>query len=122
MKSIREKVAAEVERRNLSSHMNQTKWKIILPRLKTLGVVINLKWLFDDNETGWSKNYLIPTDGYFEETHLGPILFREIEWLELKSSNRDVLSHELVSNNIPHSCENDVFKIWGYSSHGIDFV
>ena len=122
MKNIKKKVVAEIENRNLSSHMNQTKWNVILPQLKPLEAEVNLKWLFSESETGWSKSYLIPTEGYLEVTRLGPISFREIEWVELKSNDNEKLSNALKSNNIPHSYENGVFKIWGYSSHGVDFV
>lgn len=102
--------------------MNQTKWSEVLLQLKSLSVQVRLKWLFDSSPGSWSGNYLLPVDGYFEETSLGPIPFREIEWLELRANNLKALKETLITLNIPFSREGNHLKIWGYSSSGVDFV
>ncbi len=122
MKSSQDKVKAEIEMRNLTSHMNQTKWSRILPCLNSLEAEIKLKWLLDNQPTNWSSKYLIPADGYFEEIILGPIPFREIEWLDLKPKESEKMTNLLKELNIPYSIEADVFRIWGYSNHGVEFV
>ncbi|WP_407941103.1 DUF6678 family protein [Nitrogeniibacter aestuarii] len=122
MKTSSEKTRSEVRRRNLASHMNQTKWSEVLPQLKPLSVQVRLKWFFDSSPGSWSGSYLLPVDGYFEETSFGPIPFREIEWLELRTNNLEALEGTLISLNIPFSREGNHLKIWGYSSFGVDFV
>lgn len=122
MKTSSERTRAEVSRRNLTSHMNQTKWAKVLPRLDPKLVQIRLKWLFASSPGNWSNQYLLPVDGYFEEPRRGPVPFREIEWLELRTEDLGGLEATLNDMNVPFSKEDDCLKIWGYSSAGVDFV
>ena len=122
MKNSTDKVNAEIAKRNLTSHMNQTKWSKVLPCIKLLDTQIKLKWLLENEPTNWSMNYLLPTNGYFEEIRIGPIPFREIEWLDIKPNDSEKMTKLLKEFNIPFSIENVAFRIWGYSNHGVDFA
>jgi hypothetical protein len=122
MKEAKEKVQAEIGNRNLTSHMNKTKWSEILPLLRELDAEVKLKWMFEGPQENWCKNYCLPVDGYFEDPSLGPIPFREIEWIAIKVKDTEKMKTLLKELHIPHSMEDTGFKIWGYSSHGINFV
>ncbi len=113
---------AEVRRRNLTSHMNQTKWAKVLPELDRKLVQIRLKWLFAQSPGNWSSQYFLPVDGYFEDSRQGPVPFREIEWLELRTGDLVALEATLNGLNVPFSKQDDFLKIWGYSSGRVDFV
>ena len=102
--------------------MNQTKWAEVLPHLQPELDQIRLKRLFDSTPGIWSGQYLLPVEGYFEVTRLGPIPFREIEWMELRTDNLEALEGTLKKLSVPFSKENNLLKIWGYSAAGVDFV
>jgi hypothetical protein len=121
MTTEKNKVHAEIARRNLASHMNQKKWARVLPMLRDFDAVVRVKWLFDEAQQEWSGRYLLPVAGYFEETRLGPIPYREIEWLELKVGDVAGLRTILKEMHIPFSLDGDIIRIWGYSNHGVHF-
>lgn len=122
MNKVREKVQQQISKRNLASHMNNTKWSSLLPVLKDIALKIDVKWLLQDEPNGWTTQYLIPSPTYFEPLPLGPITFREIEWILIAPVNVELANRQLKILKTPFTAEGDFLKVWGYSSHAVDFV
>lgn len=66
--------------------------------------------------------YLIPSPTYFEPLPLGPITFRELEWLLIDPIEIELAKFHLAELKIPFSLEDRLLKVWGYSSHAVNFV
>lgn len=71
----------EIERRGLAGYANDTRWQKFLGSIVPLDMDCRVKWIFG-GPSRWNR-WLLPADGYFENVSAGPIVFREIEWLEL---------------------------------------
>lgn len=130
----REKLQRLIEERQLVGYTNDTRWRELFAELDKQGLrsclSSRLKWLFQEELTAWSF-WNIPVAGYIEYGDLGPIAFREIEWLEI-----DAVEHRRVGALIPDrdkdrsgvleevckqcrvalSVNDTVFRIWGYKS------
>ena len=106
----------------MASHMNNTRWRVILPLLKDVARRIDVKWILDDESNGWTNRYLIPTDGYFEPLPLGPIAFREIEWILIDPIEFQSVKEKLIYLKLPITVEGQYLKIWGYTHHATNFV
>ncbi|MFK7885242.1 MAG: DUF6678 family protein [Gammaproteobacteria bacterium] len=114
--------------RQLTSYANRTRWARFFESVKRLELLTRVKWLLGNEAHGWGR-WKIPTDGYFEHFGLGPIPFREIEWVEIRSGKsvyrgRLVDSEELnfsaeitsalEKSKLDYSSEEGLFRIWGY--------
>lgn len=122
MSELREKIQHQISSRNLASHMNNTKWSSLLSTLKEIALKIDVKWLLQDEPNGWTNRYLIPSSTSFEPLPLGPITFREIEWLLIDPINMELAKSHLAELKIPFTVESNFLKVWGYSSHGVSFI
>lgn len=122
MSSVHEKVQRQISSRNLASHMNNTKWGLLLPALKDIALRIDVKWLLQEEPNGWTTQYLIPSPTYFEPLPLGPVTFRELEWLLIDPIEIELAKSHLAELKIPFSLEGRLLKVWGYSSHAVNFV
>jgi len=122
MKSSKEKVSRLVSEKNLTSHMNNTKWSVLLPSLKEHASQIDVKCLLASEPNGWTSQYLIPTPSYFEPLPMGPIPFREIEWVIINPIDINKSKEYLLSIKIPHTIESNYLKVWGYSERAVNFV
>ena len=112
MKSSKEKVAFEVNKSQLTKHMNNTKWNKLFNALFINKPEIQLKWLFEEDPYSWTKTYLVPSTNYFEVTSLGPIPYREIEWIRIKNI---AMKDQLLDSHISFIEQNNYLEVNAYS-------
>ena len=120
MLDSKQKLLREINKRQLASYMNNSKWQCLLPNLKLVDAEINCKWIFDKDPSGWTRSYSIPAPQYFEATLIGPIRFREIEWLEIRTPNNDSLCNLLSEGRVHYSQIGSIYKVWGYANSCIE--
>jgi hypothetical protein len=72
-----------VNRENLCSCMNNTKWYRLLSELNEIPVEKRVKYIDSDAISNWQPGAWMPVPGYVEFSG-GPTPFRFIEWLEIK--------------------------------------
>lgn len=44
-----------------------------------------MKWSGDNEASSWNPWLIMPVDGMLETGQIGPVLFREVEWVEIDS-------------------------------------
>ncbi|MEL6382745.1 MAG: DUF6678 family protein, partial [Cyanobacteria bacterium J06626_18] len=79
---LREKLLKAIAARQLVGCYNNTRWRQLTDNVKGLPLRSRIKWVFEPEPTTWGT-WSIPTNGYLEHDGLGPVPFREIEWLEI---------------------------------------
>lgn len=82
---MRDDVLKIVNREQLVSCMNNTKWHQLLERLNEIRVDKRVKYIDSDRVTNWQPGAWMPVPGYVEFSG-GPTPFRFIEWLEIKKA------------------------------------
>ncbi len=122
MNDVREKISEVVAKRNLVSHMNNSRWSDLLPILNSLASRIMVKPLLWEDEETWTDQFLIPFDGYFEPLPMGPIKYSEIEWLLIDPINVEICKNRLKEFKVAFTEENNLYKIWGYTDSGRNFI
>ena len=80
---MREDVLKIVNRDQLVSCMNNTKWHRLLSELNPIQVDKRVKYIDSDIPSNWQPGAWMPVPGYVEFSG-GPTPFRYIEWLEIK--------------------------------------
>jgi hypothetical protein len=80
---MREDVLKIVNRDQLVSCMNNTKWHKLLSELNLIQVDKRVKYIDSDIPSNWQAGAWMPVPGYVEFSG-GPTPFRYIEWLEIK--------------------------------------
>ncbi|NEO83673.1 MAG: hypothetical protein F6J87_05350 [Spirulina sp. SIO3F2] len=72
--SSREKVFKAIQKRQLVSFSNNTRWRQFVEAIAELPPQFRVKWLFDDEPSSWGSLFS-PVEGYIEQGRLGPIPF-----------------------------------------------
>lgn len=126
--SSREKVLKVIQKRQLVSVSNNTRWRQFVAALAELPPQFRVKWLFADEPLSWGALFS-PVSGYLEQGGLGPIPFREIEWIEIdpiQHQHRGVLVSDveldhsekidsiLATCRLTFSRNGGIYRIFGY--------
>ena len=124
----REKLFRVIQERQLVSYSNNTRWDQFLNVALKLPLRFRMKWVFDAEPASWGL-LIIPTQGYVEGGTLGPITYREIEWLEIDSVERrcrgtlvsdleidhsEKVESVLTAHRMTFSVESKVYRVFGY--------
>lgn len=72
-----------VNREQLVSCMNNTKWQQLIIRLNAIQTDKRVKYIDSEQVSNWQPGAWMPVPGYVEFS-CGPTPFRFIEWLEIK--------------------------------------
>jgi hypothetical protein len=83
-----EKVRRIVAERNLVPLANNTRWASLLAQLALQPVPARLKHIAWPEVSDFSV-WVLPSPNFMEVTRAGPVLFREIEWLDFDCAERD---------------------------------
>jgi hypothetical protein len=76
---------------------NISTWHKLVETIKPIRPAIRVKWSRDKEPTGWNPWIIIPSDSYLETGGLGPIPFREVEWIEIDPTHKAVRG-QLISS------------------------
>ncbi len=68
----------------LAEVMAKIYWKKIVDTVQRYDVAVRVKWTGDPDDPEWAPWVIIPTDGYIETGGMGPVPFRDVEWLEIE--------------------------------------
>ena len=66
--------------------MTNIDWYKIVDTIQRYKIALRIKWAGDCDEPEWAPWVIIPTDGYIETGGMGPIPFRDVEWIEIDVS------------------------------------
>jgi|LakMenE18May11ns_1017448.scaffolds.fasta_scaffold9689307_1 hypothetical protein len=66
--------------------MTNIDWYKIVDTIQRYKIALRIKWAGDCDEPEWAPWVIIPTDGYIETGGMGPIPFRDVEWIEIDTS------------------------------------
>ncbi len=61
-------------------------WESIVEAIQRHSLAVRIKLTGDSDEPEWASWAIIPTNGYIEISTLGPIAFRDVEWIEIDAS------------------------------------
>jgi len=124
------KLYKRLQERQLVSCSNDTRWRQLTHQLEGQLFRSRVKWIFAFEPTDWGTWFLF-TDGYLEHSNIGPIPWREIEWLEIDSIERQFrgklvpdreIDRSVMLASILNDCravfttEGTIYRIWGYCS------
>lgn len=82
-----------------------------------------MKWSGDEDPSPWEGWVIIPVNGYLETGRAGPVPFREVEWVEIDSRQKngggrlvvadqtDELIRALEKASIDYQITDGVFRI-----------
>ena len=58
-------------------------WRYVVDTVRSLRLSVRVKWSGQEDCTPWQPWIIIPAQGYLETGSLGPVPFREVEWVEV---------------------------------------
>jgi hypothetical protein len=78
---------------------NRLPWADLVTVISTFRPVERVKWSGDDEPSPWEDWIRVSSVSYLETGHMGPVPFREVEWVEIdprlrNSNNRRVIADE----------------------------
>jgi hypothetical protein len=73
-------------------------WLTLVEAIKDLSPGVRMKWSGDDSPPAWERWLIVPTDGYLETGRVGPVPFREVEWVELDSRQKSECGRLVVAD------------------------
>ena len=126
----RQKLLNLLSRTGATSLMNNTKWQRLVWLLEDVPASYRVKLLVEDDVSEWYDGFVRDRpNNYFEIANVGPVIFLEIEWLEIDAvhkwrfgqktllQDRDSSAEVeaiLARLRIPHNYEDGIFRIWGH--------
>lgn len=75
-------------------------WNDFVRAICPFAPAVRLKWSGDDAPTPWQPWMIIPVADYLEVGSLGPVPFREVEWVEVDPERRSEKGR-LIPNDDP---------------------
>jgi hypothetical protein len=72
-------------------------WPRLLEAIGPLRPAVRVKWLGDAEPTKWEPWIIIPSDSYLETGTMGPVPFREVEWVEVDPARTNVKGRLVVA-------------------------
>lgn len=67
----------------------QYPWSALVKAIRDLRPAVRMKWSRDDETPPWEPWLLVPTVGYLETGRVGPVPFREVEWVEVDPQQKN---------------------------------
>ena len=61
-------------------------WESIVEVIQRHSLAVRIKWNGDSDDPEWASWAIIPTKGYIEISTIGPIAYRDVEWIEIDVS------------------------------------
>jgi hypothetical protein len=77
-------------------------WSVVVQILQPFPCLCRVKWLHDD-ATDWQRPVFSPAPGYLEIGSLGPVPMREVEWIEIQSTESRHAGRLVPDSLIDHS-------------------
>jgi hypothetical protein len=75
-------------------------WHRFVDAIKPFHPAVRVKWSGDTEPTVWEPWVIIPSASYLETGTLGPVPFREVEWVEIDLTRRNVSGRLVESESI----------------------
>ena len=119
----REKLRRLVSEQCSASLMSDTKWRRCLPLIREYQTGLTgrtrVKLITDSEVSSWGY-FILPAEGYIEFfPEVGPVLFLEMEWLEIDvSAIGPALLGQLQTDGLPVTVDAGIARIWGHVRHG----
>lgn len=98
-------------------------WSKLVEAIRDLQPGVRMKWSGDDEPPPWERWLLVPVVGYLETGRIGPVPFREVEWVEIDprwknergrlvvAAQADELVRALENASVNYRMINGVFRI-----------
>ena len=61
-------------------------WDSIVEAIQRYSLAVRIKWNGESDDPEWASWAIIPTKGYIEISTIGPIAYRDVEWIEIDVS------------------------------------
>ncbi|RYD30560.1 MAG: hypothetical protein EOP85_23685 [Verrucomicrobiaceae bacterium] len=98
----RDKAIRIAEREGLCSVSSNTKWQRLLPRLKEIPCEKRIKFIDGEEPTAWQRAMWQPHPTYVEAS-CGPTELKFVEWIEIRSIEKQMQGALLADKEIDHS-------------------
>ena len=87
-------------------------WPALVAAIREFRPAVRMKWSGDDDQPPWEQWIIVPVPSYLETGQVGPVPFREVEWVEIDPLGREEeVSHALSVASIPFSRVGHVFRV-----------
>jgi hypothetical protein len=87
-------------------------WPTLVAVIRELRPPVRMKWSGDDEQPPWEQWIIVPSPSYLETGQVGPVPFREVEWVEIDPSGRDVeVAQALSAAAVPFQSVGRVFRV-----------
>ncbi|RYD47298.1 MAG: hypothetical protein EOP83_28250 [Verrucomicrobiaceae bacterium] len=98
----RDKAIRIAEREGLCSVSSNTKWQELLPRLAEIPCKKRIKFIDSDEPTAWKRGMWQPHTNHIEAS-CGPEELKFVEWIEIRSVEKQKQGAMLPDKEIDHS-------------------
>ena len=92
-------------------------WEKVVITIQRFRPAVRIKRTGDSSVPEWAPWAIIPTDGYIETGSMGPVAFREVEWIEIDASKTSengllipCIEMKKVVDQIRNECESFAFE------------
>ncbi len=82
-------------------------WNHIVETIQKHHPAVRIKWNGDPGTPQWCSGVIIPTGGYIETGPMGPVPFRDVEWIEVDAAQSSQ-NGRLVPCNDPLAIMNQI--------------
>ncbi len=92
-------------------------WEKVVSTIQRYRPAVRVKWIGDPDVPDWAPWVLIPIDGYIETGRMGPVPFRDVEWIEIDASKTAKngffvprIEVQITVDQIENECDSFVFE------------
>src|SRR5262245_44705608 len=75
-------------------------WDDLVRSIESFRPAVRVKWSGDDMPTEWEPWLIVPVPSYLETGRLGPVPFREVEWVEIDPAYENVRGRLVPAESI----------------------
>jgi hypothetical protein len=97
-------------------------WETIVEAIQRYRLAVRIKWNGDSDDPEWASWAIIPTKGYIEISTIGPVAYRDVEWIEIEvsmiSENGRLIPRVDVDQTLAQiKVDSDLFDFVGTRAH-----
>ncbi len=97
-------------------------WESIVEAIQRYNLAVRIKWNGDSDDPEWASWAIIPTKGYIEISTIGPVAYRDVEWIEIDvsmtSENGRLIPRVDVDQTLAQiKVDSDLFDFVGTRAH-----
>lgn len=98
-------------------------WLALIDAIRDMRPAVRMKWSGNENPPPWEPWIIVPALNYLETGRVGPVPFKEVEWVEIDPSRRnergrlvaadqkDEIARALTAASIAFQVAGGVFRI-----------